>query len=184
MRARPRSQRESSDSVRRSQAPIGPAPPCSGARKRGHRDGAAPWTTGRSIGRSRTGPAEPGPDATEPRSGAAHPARGARGRHGRRLRPRPGGVQRGHHQGGRDDPTGRLRPRGDRARGVPDEREPLVRPLLRHLPGRAGFRRHVGDLGRVRPGVAAPRTGIGHGAVALPSRHGHDRRRVHLRPVP
>ncbi len=36
---------------------------------------------------------------------------------------------------------GRLRPRRRRARDLPHDGEPVVRPLLRHLPGRAGIRR-------------------------------------------
>ena len=51
--------------------------------------------------------------------------------------------------------TGRLGPGGGGARGLPHAGEPLLRPLLRHLPGRARVRRPPGRRQRgVRPAGA------------------------------
>ncbi len=104
--------------------------------------------------------------------------RGGGGRHEPVRRGRGGG----HGPIGRGNQAGGIGPRGDRARRLPHAGEPLLRPLLRHLPRRARLRRPPHGLARrVRPGVAGrPRP---H-APALPPRLVHRHRRVHHRPRP
>ena len=70
--------------------------------------------------------------------------------------------------------AGRLGPGCRRARDLPDDGEPVVRPLLRHLPGRAGLRRPP----RRRPRAVLPGLSGQHQqrsdrqAAPVPSGHG------------
>ena len=80
------------------------------------------------------------------------------------------------------DQAGGLGPRRHRTRRVPHAGEPLLRPLLRHLPRRAWLRRPPEEQAReLRPGLARR---AGQDAAPLPSRHRLGHRRVHQRSRP